>query len=173
MKKVCALLLSLCLAAGLTGALAAEDNSLQAILDKGELVLGLDASFPPMGFVDPDSGEIVGFDIDLAKEVATRLGVTLKNQPISWDAKEMELNAHHIDCIWNGMTITPQRLNDMSISLPYLRNDQVVVVRTADGITDLAGMAGKSLGILSFVCKDVANAGIIIPRGFCIAFYCL
>lgn len=148
MRKFVCIVLALMLSLSLAPlALAAEDSSVQDILDKGQLVLGLDASFPPMGFVDADSGDIVGFDIDLAKEVATRLGVELVCQPISWDAKEMELNAHHIDCIWNGMTITPQRLEDMSISLPYLKNDQVVVVRAADNITDLAGLAGKKLGL--------------------------
>ena len=59
----------------------------------------------------------------------------------------MELNAHHIDCIWNGMTITPERLESMSISLPYLSNDQVLVTRTADNVMDLAGLAGKRLGL--------------------------
>ena len=148
MKRWITGILTLVLALGLaTSALASADNSLQDILDKGQLVLGLDASFPPMGFVDAGSGDIVGFDIDLAREVAKRMGVELVCQPINWDAKEMELNAHHIDCIWNGMTITPQRLNDMSISLPYLKNDQEVVVRKADGITDLKGLAGKKLGI--------------------------
>lgn len=126
---------------------AAEDKSLQAILDSGKLVLGLDASFPPMGFTDKTSGKIVGFDIDLAEEICKRLGVELVCQPINWDAKEMELNGHHIDCIWNGMTITPARLESMAISVPYLKNDQVVTVRTADNINSLAELKGKKLGI--------------------------
>ena len=148
MKRIVCAVFALVLALGaIGGAAAAEDNSLQSILDKGKLVLGLDASFPPMGFVDAATGEIVGFDIDLAKEVTKRLGVELVPQPIDWAAKEMELNAGNIDCIWNGMTITPQRLESMSISLPYLRNDQVVVVRKDAGITDLGGLAGKTLGL--------------------------
>lgn len=148
MKRSRIILIMLTVLVGLSlGASAQADTSLQDILNKGTLVLGLDASFPPMGFTDPDSGEIVGFDIDLAREVASRLGVELVCQPIDWYAKEMELNAHHIDLIWNGMTITPQRLEDMRISLPYLLNDQVVVVRAADGIADLAGLAGKKLGL--------------------------
>lgn len=148
MKRSRIILVMLAMLVGLSlGAWAQADSSLQDILNKGTLVLGLDASFPPMGFTDPDSGDIVGFDIDLAREVASRLGVELVCQPIDWYAKEMELNAHHIDVIWNGMTITPQRLADMRISLPYLKNDQVVVVRTADGITNLTGLAGKKLGL--------------------------
>ena len=148
MKRCLTLVLILTMAVGLLlPATAEEDKSLQAILDKGQLILGLDASFPPMGFVNADTGEIVGFDIDLAKEVCARLGVELVCQPIDWAAKEMELNAHHIDCIWNGMTITPERLESMSISLPYLKNDQVLVTRTADGYKELADLAGKKLGI--------------------------
>ena len=148
MKRCLTLVLVLMLAAGLFASVNAQtDNSLQDILDKGKLIMGLDTSFPPMGFVSADTGEIVGFDIDLAKEVATRLGVELVCQPIDWAAKEMELNAHHIDCIWNGMTITPERLENMAISLPYLRNDQVLVVRTIDGYKSQADLAGKKLGI--------------------------
>jgi len=148
MKRCLILILSMVMLSSLfSSAIAQEDTSLTDILDKGKLILGLDASFPPMGYVDADTGEIVGFDIDLAREVCKRLGVELVTQPIDWAAKEMELDAHHIDCIWNGMTITPERLENMQISLPYLRNDQVLVVRTADGYASLADLAGKKLGI--------------------------
>lgn len=127
--------------------MAAEDTSLHTVLDAGKLVLGLDTSFPPMGFIDPATGETVGFDIDLAQEVATRLGVELVCQPINWDAKEMELNAGNIDCIWNGMTITPARLESMNVSMPYLRNEQVLVVRSDAGISSPEDLAGKTLGL--------------------------
>jgi len=147
MKKCLTFILSLLMVLAAFGAYAQEDTSLQQILDKGQIVMGLDASFPPMGFVDADTGEIVGFDIDVAREAAKRLNVELLCQPISWDAKEMELNAYNIDCIWNGMTITPERLESMSISVPYLRNDQVLVVREADGVTQKEELAGKKLGL--------------------------
>ena len=93
------------------------DASLQYILDKGELILGLDETFPPMGYRDAN-GDIIGFDIDLATEVCSRLGVKLKLQPINWDSKEMELNGKTIDCIWNGMSITDERINGMDLSTP-------------------------------------------------------
>ncbi len=173
MKRCLTLVLALAMLLSLSiSAAAEEDKSLQDILDKGKLILGLDASFPPMGFVDADTGEIVGFDIDLAKEVCARLGVELVCQPIDWAAKEMELNAHHIDCIWNGMTITPERLENMSISLPYLKNDQVLVTRTADGYKTLSDLAGKKLGIqagssandaLDGTAEFKATLGEIIP----------
>ena len=77
------------------------DNSLEELKTRGLFVIGLDDSFPPMGFRD-DDGTIVGFDIDLAKEVASRLGVQFKAQPIDWDAKELELSTGKIDCIWKA-----------------------------------------------------------------------
>ena len=77
------------------------DNSLADLKSRGKFILGLDASFPPMGYVN-DANEIVGYDIDLAKEVAKRMGVDFVAQPIDWDAKEMELKTGKIDCIWNA-----------------------------------------------------------------------
>lgn len=173
MKRWTALLLMVALLGALMPAVAeTADDSLQRILDKGKLILGLDASFPPMGFTDPDTGEISGFDIDLAKEVASRLGVELVTQPIDWAAKEMELNAGNIDCIWNGMTITPERLESMSISKPYLENLQVVVVREDEGIAALSDLAGKKLGLqagssandaLDAAAEFKASLGEIVP----------
>ena len=125
---------------------SAQDNSLNDLLARGEFVLGLDDSFPPLGFRD-DNNEIVGYDIDLAKEVAKRLGVNFRAQPISWDAKEQELATGNIDCIWNGLTITPERLEALSFTKPYLDNEQAVVVTQASGYTTLAELAGKTIGL--------------------------
>ena len=122
------------------------DQSLQKIKDKGQLVLGLDASFPPMGFTD-ENNEIVGFDIDLAEEVCKRMGVTLVKQPINWDAKEMELDGGKIDCIWNGMTITDERVEAMFIPKAYVANAQIVIVPEGSDIKDVAGMEGKKVGL--------------------------
>ena len=143
MKKT--LLAALCLAALHTTALAA-DTSLQSVKGKGKLVLGLDDSFPPMGFRNEDN-QIVGYDIDLAKDVARRLGVQLVPQPIDWNAKEQELNTGKIDCIWNGFTITEERQKAMAFTKPYLRNAQVVVVKKGSGYTTLASLKGKKVGL--------------------------
>jgi len=154
MKKM--IMTSLCcavvFAAGLTGCKkagkTAGDTSLEDLKKRGVFVLGLDDSFPPLGFRD-ENNEIVGYDIDLAKEVAKRLGVTFKAQPIDWDAKEMELNTGKIDCIWNGFTITKDRENALAFTKPYLNNEQVLVVKSDSGIISLAGMAGKVIGLQS------------------------
>lgn len=121
------------------------DASLQYILDKGELILGLDETFPPMGYRDAN-GDIIGFDIDLATEVCSRLGVKLKLQPINWDSKEMELNGKTIDCIWNGMSITDERINGMDLSTPYIANKQIIIVKSDSGISTKADLAGKTVG---------------------------
>ncbi|MDR2897386.1 MAG: amino acid ABC transporter substrate-binding protein [Spirochaetaceae bacterium] len=123
-----------------------EDLSLQKVLDKGVFVMGLDDSFPPMGFRD-ENNEIVGYDIDLASEVTRRLGVNLILQPIDWAAKEQELNTGMIDCIWNGFTMTPEREEMLNFSEPYLDNAQVIIVRGDSGIKTLADLAGKKIGL--------------------------
>lgn len=125
-----------------------EDNSLSALKTRGVFVLGLDDSFPPLGFRNEDN-EIVGYDIDLAKEVAARLEVEFKAQPIDWDAKEMELGTGKIDCIWNGFTMTAEREAVLSFTKPYLNNEQVLVVRENSGINALTDMKGKTVGIQS------------------------
>lgn len=121
------------------------DTSLEKVLAKGVFVMGLDDSFPPMGFRN-EKGEIVGFDVDLAKEVTKRMGVELKLQPIDWNAKEQELNTGNIDCIWNGFTITEERAAALTFTPPYLHNAQVVVVRDDSPYTTLASLAGKTVG---------------------------
>ena len=144
MKKFVAILLSLVLL--MTAAALAEDGSLDAIKNKGTLVVGLDASFPPMGFTN-DDGELVGYDLSLAEEVCKRLGVELVKQPIDWAAKDMELNTGNIDCIWNGMTVTEERQEIYSVSMNYLQNAQVVVVLEDSPVNTLADLAGKTIAL--------------------------
>lgn len=114
----------------------------------GKFILGLDASFPPMGYTEAN-GEIVGYDIDLGKEVAKRLGLKFEAKPINWEAKEMELSSGSIDCIWNGFTMTEERVAAMSFSKAYLNNDQVLVVRADSDINVLSDASGKVIGCQS------------------------
>ena len=125
---------------------AADDRSLEKIKEKGVFVLGLDDSFPPMGYRD-ENNEIVGFDIDLAKEVCKGLGVELKCQPIDWSAKEQELATGQIDCIWNGFTKTEEREKSMTLSMAYVNNAQVIVVKSSSSIKTIADLTGKSIGV--------------------------
>lgn len=125
---------------------ASVDDSLTKIMDKGEFILGLDASFPPMGFTNEED-EIVGFDIDLAKEVCSRLGVELKLQPIDWDMNVTELNAGNIDCVWNGMSIDETRKEVMNLSDPYMKNEMVFVVKKDSGYKTLDNLADKVIAV--------------------------
>ena len=142
------LILSLLLMLGLAGCQggASADNSLKTVKDKGVLVLGMDDAFPPMGFRD-ENNEIVGFDIDLAKEVSKRMGVTLKIVPIDWSQKLNELNSGAIDCIWNGYTITETRKTETNVTSAYMKNRQVVVVLKDSQYQTLADLAGKTLAV--------------------------
>lgn len=132
--------------AGNAGSEKAYATSLADIKAKGELVIGLDDTFAPMGFRD-ESGNLVGFDIDLAGAVCEELGVKAKFQPISWDAKEMELSTGRIDCIWNGMSITEERKESMALTDPYLNNKIVVMTKSGIEIADKADLANFNIGI--------------------------
>ena len=112
------------------------DNSLKDVQSKKELVLGLDSSFPPMGFTDKKDN-IVGFDIDLAKEVTKRMGIKLKLQPINWNSKEQELNTEKVDCLWNGVTYSKARAKEMLCSESYMDNHQVLIVPANSKIKSL------------------------------------
>ncbi len=116
------------------------------VLDKGTFIIGLDDSFPPLGYRD-ENNDIVGFDIDVARAVAEKLGVEFIAQPISWEAKELELSSGNIDCIWNGMSITPEREESMAMTFPYLNNQIVCYVKDDSDITSLADLAGKSVAV--------------------------
>ena len=129
-------------------AAASEDASLQNVLDAGKLVLGLDATFKPMGFTDEEDN-IVGFDIDLAEEVCKRMGVELVKQPVDWDTKEQDLEAGKIDCIWNGMSVTDERAEIMNLSDPYMKNDMIFVVKTDSAIASQADLDGKTVAVQS------------------------
>lgn len=112
----------------LTGCGSSEETSMTTT--EGKIVVGLDDTFAPMGFRDGD-GNLIGFDIDLATAVAEKIGYEVEFKPIDWDAKEMELEAGTIDCIWNGMSVTPERQENMQLTNKYL-NNKIVVMTLAD-----------------------------------------
>lgn len=151
-KKITAILLTAVLSLGILSGCGKKsdgvDDSWTKVQEKKEFVLGLDASFPPMGFTD-DKGDFVGFDIDLAREACKRLGIELKVQPINWDAKEQELNTGNIDAIWNGFTINEDRKKQVLFSEPYMKNRQVIVVNSNSNINDMGDLAGKTLALQS------------------------
>ncbi len=119
------------------------------IQKKGEMTIGI-TYFQPMNYKD-ENGELTGFETEFAEAVCSELGVKAKFQEINWDSKEVELQAKTIDCIWNGMTITDDRKATMGISVPYMENKQVMVVKkdnaekysTAEGVKGALVIAEK------------------------------
>ena len=125
--------------------LACNKKEIKSVMDKNEVIVGLDDAFAPMGFKD-ESGEIVGFDVDLAKEVGDRLGKKVVFQPIDLSMKESELNNGNIDFIWNGYTITEDRKEKVDFSDPYLNNRQVIVTLADSNIKSKSDLKGKKVG---------------------------
>lgn len=138
MKRVLVALLAISMAAGaLTGCGSKGSEK--------TFTVGFDAEFPPYGYRD-DSGEYVGFDLDLAAEVCNRNDWELVKQPIDWDTKDMELNSGTISCIWNGFTMNG-REDEYAWTDPYVDNSQVFVVKSDSGIASFADLAGKSVAV--------------------------
>lgn len=105
----------------------ATESDWEYIKNKGTLVVGI-TYFAPMNYKD-ENGELIGFETEFAKAVGEKLGIKVVFQEIDWNAKETELASKNIDCIWNGMTITEERAENMQISIPYMENKQVGVVK--------------------------------------------
>lgn len=162
MKRIIALVLTLCLAvtafAGCgstapatdpTAAPAAADPTAapateataEPAVDVGKLIVGFDAEFPPFGFIAED-GSYDGFDLALAQEACARLGWEYEAVAIDWSAKDAELKAGNVNCIWNGFTCTG-REEQYTWSDAYIDNSIVAIVRADSGIASLADLAGK------------------------------
>ncbi len=119
-----------------------EDNTNK----ENTLVVGLDDSFPPMGFRN-ENNEIVGFDIDLAKAVAEELGMDVKFQPISWASKEQELSSGNIDCIWNGFAYNEERAATMTLSNPYIKGENYFILKNGTKVTSQEELKGMKIGV--------------------------
>ncbi len=130
MKKILALVMAcllMCLTFAGCGSNSASD--MEYVKEKGTLVVGI-TKFAPMDYKEGD--EWIGFDADMAKLFAERLGVEVEFVEITWSKKIMELDAKNIDCVWNGMTLNDEVKAGMDCSQPYCNNAQVVIVPAAD-----------------------------------------
>lgn len=137
MKKLIAAVLVLVLAGMLVAGCGGAE--------KKKIVVGLDDNFPPMGFRD-DKNNIVGFDVDMAKEAAKRLGMEVEFKPIDWNSKEAELSGKRVDVLWNGLTITEKRKENILFTNPYMENRQIIVVAANSPVKNKADLAGKVVG---------------------------
>ena len=124
-----------------------KSNEIESTLSKDTLIVGMDDAFAPMGFKD-EKGEIVGFDIDMAKEAAKRAGMDVEFKAIDWSSKEAELKSKKIDALWNGLTVSPERAKNILFSNTYMKDKQYVIVRNDDdSIKGKADLAGKVVGV--------------------------
>lgn len=125
---------------------AAAPEAAPAPVAATKFVIGLDDNFPPMGFRD-EKNELVGFDIDMAREAAKRIGFEVEFKPIDWSAKEAELLGKRVDALWNGLTILESRKEKIAFTDPYMSNKQIIVVKADSGIKTKAELAGKIVGV--------------------------
>lgn len=148
MKKIFAIMFTMIFASMMFAGCGSDAKTVKKA-DVKPIVIGLDDNFPPMGFKN-EKDEIVGFDIDLAKAAAKRLGEKVEFKPIDWSSKEAQLKSGRISAIWNGLNITPEREKNMAFSKPYMESKQLIFVRKGqDDIQTAADLKGKVIGMQS------------------------
>ena len=132
----------------IAGCNGTSQNNASSNQSNDKIIIGIDEEFPPFGFKD-DNGDIVGFDVEMAKETMHRMGREVEFKPIDWDNKENELNTNAIDMIWNGLEITEDRKQYMIFSKPYMYSGFIVFARSdnADTITNKSSLVGLNVGI--------------------------
>lgn len=143
---------------------SAQNSDLAYVQDKGELVIGITLFAPMDYYADEAETELTGFEVEFGKAVCEKLGVTPKFQVISWEAKENELNAKNIDCIWNGLTITDERIASMSISEPYMNNKQVLITKAEN--VEKYSAAGSLKGLTVVAEKESAGEEVATSDAF-------
>lgn len=187
MKKVISMLLALTMVFALcacgsssAGKSDVAESDLSYVQGKGTLIVGI-TDFEPMDYKN-ESGEWIGFDADMANAFAESIGVKAEFVEIDWDNKILEINNKSIDCVWNGMTLTPEVTNSMACSEAYCNNAQVVVVKsdvaekyqTKESLSELsfaveAGSAGeaavKELGLEPVAVQNQAAALMEVKAG--------
>jgi len=127
-------------------ALAVAGSAAQAsdLPDLGgkEIVIASENTYPPLQFVDPKSGEAIGWEYDAIAEIAKRLNLKVTYQNTSWDAMIPAISAGEYDLAMNGITIRADRAEQVAFSDPYMRSEMFMLVRAdEDRFTDAKGFA--------------------------------
>ncbi|WXR60788.1 transporter substrate-binding domain-containing protein [Peptostreptococcaceae bacterium AGR-M142] len=135
MKKILALIMVLVLGVSVVGCGKDQNISkLEKIKKKNKLVLGTSADYPPYEFHKEIDGkdEIVGFDIEIAKQIAKDLGVELEIKDMKFDGLLPALQAGNIDIVISGMSATEERAKSVDFTVPYYDEEQTIVIRKED-----------------------------------------
>lgn len=153
---------------------SATDGSWDKVAEAKKVIIGY-TLFAPIAYNEGDGANatLKGFDIDLAKAVFAYLNdkysaeIAIEFQIIDWNQKEAMLENGSIDLVWNGMTITPEREAEMCVSVPYLANKQVAVIKKADAekyaAADTAAFADKVKDAVIIVEKGSAGEALVAP----------
>lgn len=145
MKKLLIVMLALVLCISCVFAVGCGGKVVE---DGSKIIIGI-TDYEPMDYKEEGSDEWTGFDYELSKKVFEELGYTVEFKVIDWNTKIVTLNSGTIDCVWNGMTITEELLDNVLISNVYLDNQQYAVVRVenASQYTSQANLVGKSIAV--------------------------
>lgn len=146
MKKIIALALALVICACAFISCDQKKSDYDTIKKSGKLVVGI-TIYDPMNYYEADGTTLTGFDTEFTKAVCEKLGLEPEFQVIDWDTKEVTLKSGNIDCIWNGLTVTEERRENMDFTDTYLVNKQVVVInkKDAEKYTDKASLASAMM----------------------------
>lgn len=125
-----------------------ESDSLQRVIDAGKLTVVGSGGYPPFNYID-DNGDVIGFDVEVGQEIASRLGVELNYVTGEWSGLIEGLRNERYDAILGSMAITEDRLESVNFSVPYYFSGAQLVVTKDSGITDPNEMAGKKIAVVT------------------------
>jgi len=132
-------------------ACGSKDNTMEKIKKNGKIVLGTSADYPPYEFHRSVNGkdEIVGFDIEIAKQIAKDLGVQLEIKDMKFEGLIPALTQGNVDLIVSGMTPTEERKKNVDFSDVYYTAVQTIIVRSKDKdkINTVGDLKGKKIGV--------------------------
>lgn len=147
LKRLALTVIGVVMVSGLVGCSSGRtrDNASSAERQGNTVVVGFDNTFVPMGFLDKNNN-VVGFDVDLAKEALKRAGYKPKFENIDWSMKEQALENGNVDCLWNGYSITPEREKKVAFSIPYFNNKQIVITKADEPFKKISDLKNQPVG---------------------------
>ncbi len=125
-----------------------SDSTLSRIKNTGQICFAMEGTYPPFNFFN-SKNELVGFDVDVAKEIAARLDVKAKLVRTKWSEMIPKLNAGEFDCILASMAITEERSKYVAFSEPYYHSGAQLLVRSDAAFQHPTDLKGKTIGVVA------------------------